>query len=124
MKVLVVDDSQIMRRVLSGVLQQIPGQDIMVIEATNGQEAVNLLSSNGNVDLVLMDWNMPTMSGIDALKSIRASKNDVPVVMVTSQSEKDRVIEAIKLGANDYLAKPFKPKDVQGKIEKFLPASQ
>jgi len=120
MKVLVVDDSQIMRRIMSGALAKVGVDD--VVEASNGQEAIDSLSADSAINLVLMDWNMPTMTGIEALKVIRAGGNKVPIVMVTTESEKDKVLEAIKSGANDYLAKPFGPKDLQEKLDKFVQA--
>ena len=63
---------------------------------------------------------MPEMTGIEALKQIRANGSKVPVIMVTTESEKERVLEAIKSGANDYLAKPFGPKEIEEKLKKFV----
>ncbi len=121
MQVLVVDDSQIMRKIITGALKKLGVNDI--VEAENGQEAVDVVSRDATIGLVLMDWNMPTMTGIDAVRKIRAGNCKVPVVMVTTEAEKEKVIEAIKSGANDYLIKPFNHKDIQGKLEKFLPSS-
>ncbi len=118
MKVLVVDDSQIMRKIVTGALKKVGIVDI--IEASNGQEAVDMLSENKDITLVLMDWNMPGMTGIEALKKIRASGNTVPIVMVTTEAEQDKVLEALKAGASDYLAKPFGPKEIKAKLEKFM----
>jgi len=109
-----------MRKIITGALKKLGVNDIL--EASNGQEAIDTLGKDGNIGLVLMDWNMPTMTGIDAVKKIRLSNNKVPVVMVTTEAEKEKVIEAIKSGANDYLIKPFNPKDIQAKLEKFLQA--
>ena len=120
MKVLLVDDSQIMRRIVSGALTKAGVNDI--VEASDGQEAVECVSADSAISLVLMDWNMPKMTGIEALKKIRADGSKVPIVMVTTESEKDKVLEAIKSGANDYLAKPFGPKDLQAKLNKFVNA--
>jgi len=105
---------------MSGALAKVGVDD--VVEASNGQEAIDSLSADSAINLVLMDWNMPTMTGIEALKVIRAGGNKVPIVMVTTESEKDKVLEAIKSGANDYLAKPFGPKDLQEKLDKFVQA--
>jgi len=121
MQVLIVDDSQIMRKIITGALKKLGVNDIL--EASNGQEAIDTLAADSNIGLVLMDWNMPTMTGIEAVKKIRSGNNKVPVVMVTTEAEKEKVIEAIKSGANDYLVKPFNPKDIQAKLEKFLQAS-
>jgi two-component system chemotaxis response regulator CheY len=121
MQVLIVDDSQIMRKIITGALKKLGINDI--VEASNGQEALDVLAKDAaNIGLVLMDWNMPTMTGIEAVRKIRAGNNKVPVVMVTTEAEKAKVIEAIKSGANDYLIKPFNPKDIQAKLEKFLQA--
>jgi two-component system chemotaxis response regulator CheY len=118
MKALVVDDSQIMRRIIVSVLKKAGVDD--VIEVTNGQEAVDLLAQPNDVGLVLLDWNMPVMTGIEALTRIRTTNKSLPVVMVTTESEKEKVVEAIKAGANDYLLKPFNPQDVQDKLAKHL----
>jgi two-component system, chemotaxis family, chemotaxis protein CheY len=118
MQVLIVDDSQIMRKIIIGALKKYGINDIL--EASNGQEAIETVVKDNSIGLVLMDWNMPTMSGIDAVKKIRAANIKTPIVMVTTEAEKEKVIEAIKSGANDYLIKPFNPKDIQSKLEKFL----
>lgn len=120
MQVLIVDDSQIMRKIISSALKKLGVND--TVEASNGKEAIDIVAKDTTIGLVLMDWNMPVMTGIDAVKKIRADGNKVPVVMVTTEAEKERVIEAIKSGANDYLIKPFNPKDIQMKLEKFLAA--
>ena len=120
MQVLIVDDSQIMRKIITGVLKKLKVEEI--IEAVNGQEAVDAVSKNNDIGLVLMDWNMPTMTGIEAVRKIRTSGSKVPIVMCTTEAEKEKVLEAIKSGANDYLIKPFNPKDIQGKLGKFLAA--
>lgn len=120
MKALVVDDSQIMRRIIISVLKKCGVED--VAEVTNGQEAVDMLKGSNDVGLVLMDWNMPVMTGIEALQQIRATNKTLPVVMVTTESEKEKVVEAIKAGANGYLLKPFNPQDVQDKLLKHLEA--
>jgi len=118
MQVLVVDDSQIMRKIIIGALKKLGVNDIM--EASDGQQAIDIVSHDATVGLVLMDWNMPVMTGIDAVRKIRAGNIKTPVVMVTTEAEKEKVMEAIKSGANDYLIKPFNHKDIQGKLEKFL----
>ena len=89
-----------------------------MVEATNGKEGLDQASDD--FDLVLLDWNMPEMSGIDALKGIRAKGLKVPVIMVTTEAEKARVIEAVKSGANNYIIKPFTPEGIEEKIKKTL----
>jgi two-component system, chemotaxis family, chemotaxis protein CheY len=117
MKVLIVDDSSTMRRIVKKVLEDFGKYDYL--EAANGLEAVNL-SAEADVKLILMDWNMPEMAGIDAVKAIRGKGNKTPIVMVTTEAEKRRVIEAIQAGINDYLVKPFTPDQLSAKIQKFL----
>ena len=119
MSILVVDDSQIMRKIISQAIAKVGKYNI--IEASDGSEAVETMLKDDSVELILMDWNMPVMTGIDAVKKIRMNQKKTPIVMVTTEAEKERVLEAIKSGANDYLAKPFGPKDIQAKLNKFLP---
>ena len=106
MKALIVDDSAVMRKILIGALARADLTD--ADQAADGKEAVAACAAN-TYDLVLMDWNMPNMLGIDALKAIRASDNKVPVIMVTTEAEKSRIVEAIKSGASDYIVEPFEP---------------
>jgi len=117
MKALVVDDSAVMRKVLIGALSRVEIED--VDEASDGEEAVKSVSEN-DYDVVLMDWNMPNKLGIDALKEIRATGNKVPIIMVTTEAEKSRVIEALKEGANNYVIKPFKPEAIVNKIKEVI----
>ena len=120
MKALVVDESQIMRRIIISVLKKCGVEDIA--EVANGQEAVDMLSQSTDVGLVLMDWNLPVMTGIEALHRIRATNKTLPVIMVTTESEEQKVVEAIKAGANGYVLKPFNPQDVQDKLLKYIEA--
>jgi len=117
MKALVVDDSAVMRKVLIGALARVTISD--VDQAANGQEAVVAVAGQ-DYDVVLMDWNMPNMLGIDAVKEIRAQGKTVPIIMVTTEAEKSRVIEALKAGANSYIIKPFEPAAIIDKIKKIL----
>ncbi len=118
MKALIVDDSQIMRRIIVSVLKKAGVNDIA--EVSNGQEALDALAQDKEIALVLLDWNMPVMTGIETLKHIRTTNKQLPIVMVTTESEKEKVVEAIKAGANDYMLKPFNPQDVLDKLQKFL----
>lgn len=117
MKILLVDDSSTMRRIQKNTLKQIGYEDI--VEAGDGQEAIDTLRANMDVDLVLMDWNMPNMTGIESLKAIKADAElkAKPVIMVTSESEKSRIIEAIQSGASNYVVKPFQADTLQEKIK-------
>lgn len=117
MKALVVDDSLVMRKVLIGALLR---ADITETDqAADGAEAVEAVK-NCDYDVVLMDWNMPNMLGIDAVRAIRALDKKMPIIMVTTESEKSRVIDALKAGANDYLIKPFEPTTIVTKIRALL----
>ncbi|GMW01766.1 MAG: response regulator [Candidatus Hydrogenedentota bacterium] len=117
MKVLVVDDSAVMRKVLIGALDRAGIKE--VVQASDGVEAVEC-SKSAEVDLVLMDWNMPNMSGIDAVRAIRGMGKSMPIIMVTTEAEKGRVVEAIKSGANNYVIKPFTPEVIIEKINATL----
>jgi len=114
MKALVVDDSAVMRKVLIGALARADITDVE--QAADGQEAVKA-TEREEFDLVLMDWNMPNMLGIDAVKAIRANGKTMPIIMVTTEAEKSRVVEAIKSGANNYIVKPFEPATIVEKIQ-------
>ncbi len=116
MKVLLVDDSKTMRRIQVNQLGALGVSDI--VEAENGNEALEVLAANMPVDYVLLDWNMPIMSGIDCLKSIRSDDRykAVKVIMCTSESEKERVLEALKAGANNYIVKPFDAEAIKEKM--------
>ncbi len=113
MKVLVVDDSAVTRKVLLRALADEGIDD--VTQAADGDEAVEAAEKD-DFDIILMDWNMPNMPGIDAVKAIRAMGKTVPIIMVTSEAEKKRVTEAYKVGASGYIIKPFDPETLYMKI--------
>jgi len=119
MKVLVVDDSAAMRKILIAAIEKAGITD--VTQAGDGREAINAASEN-DFDVVLMDWNMPNMLGIEAVKAIRALGKKMPIIMVTTEAEKSRVIEALKSGATSYMIKPFKPEAIVEKIQEVLKA--
>jgi len=117
--VLVVDDSRIMRNIVKNTFSQmkIPCQ---FLEAANGEEALTQLQSQ-RVDLILLDWNMPKLSGIDFLRTVRAMEEykTLPIIMVTSESARYNVIEALKTGASDYIIKPVNEKIFAEKLSKI-----
>ena len=117
MKALVVDDSAVMRKVLIGALGR-PNIE-QVDQAADGREAVEAAKAT-DYGLILMDWNMPNMLGIDAVKAIRELGKTMPIIMVTTEAEKSRVIEALKAGANNYVIKPFEPATIVSKIQEVL----
>lgn len=116
MKVLLVDDSATMRRIQKTQLNGLGISDI--IEAGDGNEAMEKLKTNMPIDLIMLDWNMPVMDGFTFLTKVRedATYKGVKVIMCTSESEKTRVVEALKAGANNYLVKPFTPEALKEKL--------
>jgi two-component system chemotaxis response regulator CheY len=117
--IMIVDDSRIMRNTVKGVFSGID-TPCHFIEAKDGEEALALLESQV-VDLVLLDWNMPRLSGIDFLKQVRAMDQykEMPIIMVTSEAAKFNVIEALKHGATDYITKPIKLDLFKSKLAKL-----
>ncbi len=116
MKILIVDDSATMRRIIK---TQLEGMGIdPILESSNGEEAMGTLQGNMPVDIIILDWNMPVMDGITFLKKVRADGiyKNVKIIMCTSESEKTRVVEALKEGANNYIVKPFTPESLKEKL--------
>jgi len=118
--VLVVDDSRIMRNIVKNHFSELHIY-CDYLEAEDGNEAFETLDSH-TVDLVLLDWSMPGLSGIDFLRKIRVMEKyaDLPVIMVTSKATKGNVIEALKTGATDYIVKPINAKLFAKKISKIF----
>ena len=107
MTIMVVDDSRIMRNTVKGVFSKM-NIPCSYVEAADGEEALVLLKEH-SIDFILLDWNMPKLSGIDFLKTVRANPDykSLPIIMVTSESAKFSVVEALKSGATDYVTKPI-----------------
>ena len=114
-KLLIVDDHNTIRAILKQMLRQMGIKNYDEAETANA--AYSQLCKN-EYDIILLDWVMPTMSGIDLLKKIREERRfqSVGVIMVTSESAKENVIEAIKAGANDYVVKPFNANTLKDKL--------
>ena len=115
-KILIVDDSRTSRKVLRGILEE--GGHEVVDEAVNGQEGVQKFQSC-KPDIVTMDITMPVLDGMEALKMIKALKPDMKVVMVTAAGQKSKMIDCIKLGANEFLTKPFDKEEIVSVINKL-----
>ena len=119
MKVLVVDDFATMRRIIKNILKQLGFTNI--IEAEDGKSALKMLQ-NDKFDLILCDWNMPEMAGIELLGKVRADEQlkGIPFVMVTAEAQKENIIEAVKAGVNSYIVKPFTAEIVEQKLKKLF----
>lgn len=115
-KVLVADDSSTMRKIILRSLQAVGVPS--AAEAADGEEAVTMFNQ-GEFDLVLTDWNMPGKNGLEVIQEIRKVNKEVPIIMVTTEAEKSRVLEAIQAGVSDYLVKPFTADTLRTKLEKF-----
>jgi len=117
-KVLVVDDFPTMRRIVKNLLKQLGFENID--EAEDGAQALVKLKAGG-YGLVVSDWNMPVMEGIDLLKHVREDETlkAIPFLMVTAEAEKDKVITAIKAGVDNYVVKPFTAEVLKEKLEKI-----
>ncbi|MBX7167546.1 MAG: response regulator [Pirellulales bacterium] len=115
LRVLVADDSSTMRKIIIRSLLAVGASD--TTEAADGAEAINLFKP-GSFDLVLTDWNMPAKNGLEVVQAIRAQDASVPIIMVTTEAEKQRVLQAIEAGVSDYLVKPFTAETLREKLEK------
>ncbi|MBP9020254.1 MAG: response regulator [Syntrophobacterales bacterium] len=113
--ILVVDDFATMRKVIRNLLKQLGYENI--VEAENGEAALSVLKSR-QVDLIISDWNMPTMSGYELLKAVRADGElqKTPFLMVTAEALKENVVQAVKAGVSNYIVKPFTAEVLNDKI--------
>ena len=119
MKVLLVDDSQAMRVIQMKILEQLG--DVEFTQAADGVEAMAVLAgSPGAFDLIVIDWNMPNMNGITLVHKIRETDKKTPLVMAATEADKERVLEAIRAGVNNYIVKPFTPALLLEKVQATL----
>ncbi len=117
MKILLIDDSKTMRNIQKSILTQLGYTEIE--EATDGQDALSKVLAF-QPELILCDWNMPNMDGITFVHTFRQSDKTTPIIMVTTEAERARVIEAIKAGVNNYVVKPFTPDVLKQRIDETL----
>jgi two-component system chemotaxis response regulator CheY len=117
MKILLVEDSRTMRNIQRGILAQMGHSDVE--EAADGLDALSRIADI-RPDLLLVDWNMPNMDGLTLVKRLRAAGNRVPIIMVTTEADKARVIQAIKAGVDNYVVKPFTPDVLNQRIQETL----
>ena len=121
MKILVVDDFSTMRRIVRNLLAELGFATANMQEADDGNSALTALRSS-HVDFVVTDWNMPGMTGIDLLRSIRADPalKALPVLMVTAENNRDQIIAAAQAGVNGYIVKPFTAVTLKEKIDRIF----
>ncbi len=121
MKILVVDDFSTMRRIVRNLLVELGFSGPLIQEAEDGVGAMAVLRSTP-CDLVITDWNMPNMTGIDLLRAIRAepSLKGLPVLMVTAENNRDQIIAAAQAGVNGYVVKPFSAATLEEKLTRIF----
>lgn len=121
MKCLVVDDSRIIRNVLKNILRDRNIAEESLLEASDGRAALEILKVE-KIDLLLLDWNMPMMNGLELIKELRSTEKyrNLPIIMVTSEAARYNVVEAIKAGVSDYVVKPVTARAVLEKVDKYL----
>ena len=121
MKILLVDDSKTMRNIQKGILSQLGYTEVE--KACDGLDALDKVKSY-EPELLLVDWNMPNMDGLTFVKEYRKDSGRSPIIMVTTEAEKSRVVEAIKAGVNNYVVKPFTPDLLSERIRETLARCQ
>lgn len=119
MRILVVDDFQTMRRIVINLLRQLGFTN--VVEAADGMLALEKVRDD-NIDLVISDWNMPNMSGMEFLRALRTDEQykTLPFIMVTAEGKKENVIAAVQAGVNNYVVKPFNAATLKEKLIKVI----
>ncbi len=119
MKILVVDDFPTMRRIVKTLLRQNGYTNF--VEAEDGMQALDLLKKTTDIEFIVSDWNMPNMTGIELLKTVRADANlkHLPFLMVTAEAEKENIIEAVKSGVSNYVVKPFTGQTLAEKLARI-----
>lgn len=120
LKFLVVDDSITMRRIVANSLKNLGYTQY--VEAVDGKDALDKLAADETINFVITDWNMPVLSGLELIKSIRSDEKlkDLPVLMVTTRGVKDDIVEALEAKVNNYIIKPFTPQVLKEKIEQII----
>lgn len=120
MKILVVDDSQAVRRVIVNLLFSIGFSD--VLQAEDGKIALNKLKTTKDIGLLITDWNMPSMNGLELVKTVRSDPDlmSISILMVTAEATREAVTSAVQAGINGYIVKPFSAATLKEKIEKIL----
>lgn len=122
MRVLIVDDSATMRRIIRNNLKFAGYDD--AVEAGNGVEGLSCLAANP-IGMVITDWNMPEMNGIEFVEAIRSQDQhkDLPILMITTQAEREHIMAALSAGVSNYIVKPFDAETLKKKLEQILAAA-
>ncbi len=120
LKFLIVDDSVTMRRIVANSLKNLGYSNF--VEANDGREALEKLSGDQEINFVITDWNMPILSGLELVKSIRGNEKlgSIPVLMVTTRGIKEDIVEALQAKVSNYIVKPFTPHILKEKIDQIL----
>ncbi len=123
LRFLVVDDSVTMRRIVINSLRNLGYDDF--IEAADGKEALEKLTADSSINFVITDWNMPVVSGLELVKSIRGDEklSKLSILMVTTRGVKEDIIEALQAKVNNYIVKPFTPQILKEKIDQIINAA-
>jgi two-component system chemotaxis response regulator CheY len=123
LKILVVDDSSTMRRIIKNTLARLGYKDIL--EGADGVEGWDAMNANPEIEMLITDWNMPEMNGLELVKKVRADERftDLPIIMVTTEGGKAEVITALKAGVNNYIVKPFTPQVLKEKLAAVMGVS-
>lgn len=121
-KVLVIDDSALIHQMYKMVLMR---YKCAIVNALNGQEGLDKLAKNGDINLVLLDINMPVMNGLDFIKKAKevGTYNHIPIIVVSTEGKEEDTMKALSLGAKGYVKKPFQPSDLHALIDKLYPGS-
>jgi two-component system chemotaxis response regulator CheY len=120
---LVVDDSVTMRRIVINSLRNLGYNNF--VEAGDGKDAYDKLTTNAGINFIITDWNMPVASGLDLVKSVRKDEkfSSIPILMVTTRGVKEDIVEALQAKVNNYVVKPFTPQILKEKIDQILQVS-
>jgi two-component system chemotaxis response regulator CheY len=115
MQALVIDDSRTVRAIIGKTLREL---GLEVYEAAHGGEGLDRLRELPGIGLVLVDWNMPVMNGLEFIQTVRADRSNdaIRIMMVTTETEQEQVLKALAAGANEYLMKPFTPEILAAKL--------
>lgn len=121
-KLMIVDDSSTMRKIIKRVLRQAEIEVENILEAGNGVEALEQLCANPDIALILSDVNMPEMNGIELVKKVREEKDSdsLPIIMITTEGGDTMIANAMGSGANGYVTKPFTPDSIRDALADFL----